>query len=140
MQHGGHGSLPSCVSLGWASCRIGMVDCHVPARPSQPLRSRTIVLRLVSCPSFRPLTEIVFAIGEGHRIVGVSDFDDFPPGVAELPRVGGLMNPSLEAIVAREPDVILTDQSHAAIGSVARLRELGPANRGVFRHHSDDVR
>jgi len=71
------------------------------------------------------LTEIIFAIAEGHRVVGVSDFDDFPPEVTMLPTVGGLINPNLEAIVALEPDLIVADQSHSVNGSVSRLRELG---------------
>jgi iron complex transport system substrate-binding protein len=71
------------------------------------------------------LTEIIFAIDEGHRVVGVSDFDDFPHMVTQLPSVGGLINPNLEAIVALEPDLIVADQSHSVNGSVFRLRELG---------------
>jgi iron complex transport system substrate-binding protein len=68
---------------------------------------------------------MMFAIGEGHRVVGVSDFDDFPPEVTQLPSVGGLINPNLEAIVALEPDLIVADQSQSVNGSVFRLRELG---------------
>ncbi len=71
------------------------------------------------------LTEMMFAMDEGHRVVGVSDFDDFPPEVTQLPIVGGLINPNLEAIVALEPDLVVADQSHAVNGSVSRLRELG---------------
>lgn len=71
------------------------------------------------------LTEMIFAIDEGHRVVGVSDFDDFPPEVTTRPSIGGLINPNLEAIVALEPDLIVADQSHAVNGSVFRLRELG---------------
>ena len=71
------------------------------------------------------LTEIIFAIHAGHRVVGVSDFDDFPPEVTTRPSVGGLINPNLEAIVALEPDLIVADQSQSVNGSVSRLRELG---------------
>ena len=71
------------------------------------------------------LTEMMFAIDAGHRVVGVSDFDDFPPEVTQLPSVGGLINPNLEAIVALEPDLIVADQSQSVNGSVFRLRELG---------------
>ena len=111
------------VGVGVVSHWDGGLPCPSAAIAAHPVPHHRPPARIVSLlPS---LTEIVFAIGEGHRIVGVSDFDDFPPEVTQLPRVGGLMNPSLEAIVAHEPDVILADQSHAAIGSVGRLRELG---------------
>tara|TARA_B100000315_G_C14589843_1_gene595147 strand:- start:1857 stop:2720 length:864 start_codon:yes stop_codon:yes gene_type:complete len=71
------------------------------------------------------LTEIMFAINEGHRVIAVSAFDDFPPEVTTLPRVGGLIHPNLESIVALEPDLIVADQSHFVNGAVSRLRELG---------------
>ena len=71
------------------------------------------------------LTEMVFAVEAGHRVVGVSDFGDFPPETARLPRVGGSMHPGFETIVALDPDVILADQWHAVTGTVTRLRALG---------------
>ncbi len=86
------------------------------ARDSTPARVVSLL------PS---LTEIMFAIDEGHRVVGVSDFDDFPPEVTTLPSVGGLIHPNLESIVALKPDLIVADQSHSVNGSVSRLRELG---------------
>ena len=53
------------------------------------------------------LTELVFELGEGSRIVGVTRFDNYPPAVLKLPKVGGFINPNLEAIVAAKPDVVL---------------------------------
>lgn len=72
------------------------------------------------------LTEILFAIGAGHRVVGVSDFADFPPEVKQLARVGGGMTPNLEAIVSLKPDLILVDASnHVSQGAVKRLKDIG---------------
>ncbi len=88
-----------------------------------PIIGESTSTRVVSLlPS---LTEMIFAMDAGARVVGVSDFDDFPPEVTQLPSVGGLINPNLEAIVALEPDVIVADQSQLVNGSVTRLRELG---------------
>ncbi len=54
------------------------------------------------------LTQILLALGARDRIAGVDDFSGrLLPEVAELPRVGGLFNPSLEAIVALEPDLVV---------------------------------
>lgn len=55
------------------------------------------------------LTEIVFAVGSGERIVGVSDYCDYPPEVKTRPRVGTFLQPSVEKILALRPDLILVD-------------------------------
>jgi iron complex transport system substrate-binding protein len=53
------------------------------------------------------LTELVFALGRGATVVGVTRFDDSPPEVKALPRVGGFVDPDPEAVLARRPDVVL---------------------------------
>lgn len=61
--------------------------------------------RIVSIsPTF---TEIVFGIGAGDRLVGRTDYCDYPAETAEIPSVGSMTQPSVEAIVALEPDVVL---------------------------------
>ncbi len=79
--------------------------------------------------TFAPsMTEIVFALGIGDRLVGVSGpFDDYPPEAKRIEQVGGAgefgVDPNVERVVALEPDVFLTisggDQWKA------ELRELG---------------
>lgn len=71
-------------------------------------------------------TEIVFALGLGERLVGVSgEFDDYPPEAQDLQRIGGAdgVEPNIEKVVALEPDLVLT----AFIGGEwkGRLRQLG---------------
>lgn len=53
------------------------------------------------------VTEMLFAIGAGPRVVGVGSFDRHPPEVVNLPRVGGLLDPDLEAILALHPDLVI---------------------------------
>ena len=53
------------------------------------------------------LTEMLFAIGAGPKIVGVSSFDDFPADVKSLPRVGALLDPDMERILALRPDLVI---------------------------------
>jgi iron complex transport system substrate-binding protein len=53
------------------------------------------------------VTEILFALGLGQHVVGVTQFCDYPMEAAHKPKVGGL-HPNLEAIVAQRPDLILT--------------------------------
>jgi iron complex transport system substrate-binding protein len=53
------------------------------------------------------LTEMVFAIGAGNRVVAVSSYDDDPPEVKKLPRVGALLDPDVERIIALRADLVL---------------------------------
>ena len=52
------------------------------------------------------VVEILFAIGEGHRLAGTHDFASHPPEVSDVPRVGDAFTLNLEAIVALEPDLV----------------------------------
>ena len=56
------------------------------------------------------LTEIVFAIGAGDKIVATDDYSDIPDAAKRLPKVGG-MQPSLERIVSARPDLVLAPSS-----------------------------
>lgn len=58
--------------------------------------------------SFVPAaTEMMFAMGAGARLVGVSAYDRFPPQVAALPKVGGLLDPNVEQVLALRPDLVI---------------------------------
>jgi iron complex transport system substrate-binding protein len=52
------------------------------------------------------VVETLFAIGEGHRIVGTHDFASYPQETVDIPRVGDAFNINIEAIVALEPDLV----------------------------------
>jgi iron complex transport system substrate-binding protein len=70
------------------------------------------------------ITEILFALGLGDRIVGVSDFCDYPEEAKTKPSVGSYFDPSIERIVALNPDLVLTD-GHSE--GVKQLDSLGIA-------------
>ena len=57
-------------------------------------------------------TEILFALGLGDRVVGVTDYCDFPPEALDKQKIGGFSNPDLERVVALSPDLIVADQIH----------------------------
>jgi iron complex transport system substrate-binding protein len=79
--------------------------------------------RLVStAPS---ITEILFGLGLGDHVVGVSDFCDYPPEAARLPKVGGVVNPNVEAIIALEPDLVLGVPNVTHENLYRSLRQLG---------------
>ena len=69
-------------------------------------------------------TEALFALGLDDQVVGVSDFDDYPEAVTTKPKMGGLYNPNEEAIIAAQPDLVLTGISMSA-EATEKLRALG---------------
>jgi len=52
-------------------------------------------------------TEMIFAMGAGSRLVGVGSYDKFPPEAARLPKVGALLDPDTERILALRPDLVI---------------------------------
>ena len=52
-------------------------------------------------------TEILFALGLAEKIVGVSDYDDYPAEALTKPKVGGVVSPNEEAILAQNPDLVI---------------------------------
>jgi len=69
-------------------------------------------------------TEILFALGLSDRVVGVTDYCDYPPEAAAYPKVGGYSTINLEKVIAAKPDLVL-----AAFGNtedmILRMRSLG---------------
>ncbi len=53
------------------------------------------------------VTETLFAIGAQDRLVGVTDFCDYPPEARRKPRIGGMLAPSFETIVTLKPDLVV---------------------------------
>src|SRR5213078_124768 len=102
--------------------------------------------RIVSLlPSF---TEILFAIGAGDRVVGRTQWCDYPPAALSVPSVGDGLPPNVEAVMARQPDLVVLYNAgpnvtaakqleSAGIQTVLidlnRLEDLGPAARTLGR-------
>ena len=53
------------------------------------------------------VTEMIFAMGDGSRLIGVSDYDRYPPQVLQIERVGGLLDPNVERILSLRPDLVV---------------------------------
>lgn len=52
-------------------------------------------------------TEMLFDMGAGSRVIGVGSYDRFPPDVERLPRLGGLLDPNIEQLIALRPDLVI---------------------------------
>ena len=57
-------------------------------------------------------TEILYALGLADRVVGVTDYDDYPPEVKQKPSIGGFSTPNLEKVVSLSPDLVLAAPIH----------------------------
>jgi len=90
--------------------------------------------------SFRPnVTEILFALGLGAKVVGVTDFCHYPPEVEKIERIGGYFNRRLEKILSLQPDlvVLVPDATTAKIESA--LKRSGIATLVLHADSIDDV-
>jgi iron complex transport system substrate-binding protein len=77
-------------------------------RAAEPVPSRIISL----APS---VTEVLFEIGLGPRVIGVTSYCRYPRAVLALPRIGGYLTPSYEAVAALQPDLAVVLPEHADI-------------------------
>ncbi len=68
------------------------------------------------------LTETVCALGACNRLVGIDRYSNWPESIAQLPRMGGGIDPNIESIVALKPDLVLMAGSARGI---ERLKSLG---------------
>jgi iron complex transport system substrate-binding protein len=83
------------------------------------------------------LTEIVCALGQCDRLVGVDRYSNFPASVRALPQLGGGLDPGIEAVVALRPDVVLMATSSRA---VERFESLGVKVVALEPHDVGDMR
>ena len=74
-------------------------------------------------------TEMLFVMGAGNRLAGVSDYDRFPPEVSRLARVGGLLDPNVERLIALRPDLVIVYDTQTDL-----KQQLDRARIPMFRY------
>jgi iron complex transport system substrate-binding protein len=98
-----------------------LVAAAVSVAACNPATAQDGPRRIVSlAPS---VTEVLFEAGAGPRIVGVTSYCRFPREALSLPKVGGYLTPSYEALIALQPDLVVTLAEHADVEP--RIRALG---------------
>jgi iron complex transport system substrate-binding protein len=112
--------VSSCaiVVAPWAR---GSVTTHIAPQPAP-----TRIISLIPAAS-----EMLFALGAGPQIVAVSSFDDYPPDVLGLPRVGALLDPDLERILSLRPDLVIVYDSQI---DLRRQLERAAIPTFVYKH------
>lgn len=118
----------AAVAAAWAACAK-------PAPPSSKGGTRffrddlgrkvriPVEPRRIVCTS-PEVTEVLFALGVGGRVVGVVRGCDWPPEARKLPSVGDFSNVSIEKVAALKPDLIITT-GHEQERIVEQLEPLG---------------
>lgn len=106
--------LLAMATAGWAQPLV-LVDDRGTEHHIDRLPQRIVSLM----PS---LTEVAWVLGAGPRLVGVDRYSNWPPELAALPRLGGLDDAQIEAIVRLKPDLVLAS---TAARSLDRLEALG---------------
>ncbi|MGE3577048.1 MAG: ABC transporter substrate-binding protein [Vicinamibacterales bacterium] len=95
-----------------------------PAAAQTP--TRPTVISLVPA-----VTEMLFAIGAGPQVIGVSSYDEHPPEVVRLPKMGALLDPNTEQILAARPGLVISYGSQTDLQTQLRRAGIGVFN---YRH------
>jgi len=71
------------------------------------------------------VTETIFALGYGDRLVGVTTYCDYPPEAKMIAKIGDFMNPSLEAVAAKRPDLVIGVVGATDVVKAREMERLG---------------
>jgi len=73
------------------------------------------------------LTENVFAVGAGEKLVGVTSYCDYPAEAQKIPKIGDTINPNLETIIAQKPQLVLVTTASQIESFTGRMEDRGIA-------------
>jgi iron complex transport system substrate-binding protein len=129
------GALALCALLFAASCsrqretgtagNVSLEMREVTDEAGRPVRVARRPQRIVTlAPN---LTEIVYAIGAGDRLVGNTTYCDYPPEAKQVTKVGDTMQPNIERIVALRPQLVLVSTASQLEAFTRQLNEQGIA-------------
>lgn len=118
-----------------ASCLIACGSPTDSARSDESSQGR--ILRIVTLSPH--LAELVFAVGAGDLLVGVSAYTDFPEAAADLPVIGDAFNLDQEQLTLLEPDLLLAWNTGTPAHVIDELRARGYAIEVVTTTALDDI-
>ncbi|HEV2101515.1 MAG TPA: cobalamin-binding protein [Candidatus Acidoferrum sp.] len=155
MQHGFANATRRARIFGLALVLLGALPLRAqsstPASPAPaPVAMREVVdefgrtVRVPQIParivSLAPsLTETVYALGAQDRLVGDTDYCDFPPDAQKKAKVGGPINPNLEEIAALHPDLVLVTKEINRLDTVRALDTLGIPAYATDARNVDEI-
>jgi iron complex transport system substrate-binding protein len=127
---------------------VGIFARGIFARPLAALIVATLALGAAAAIAAPPMrivslapgvTEILFALGGGSAVVGVSQYCDYPPAATRLPKVGTFLTPNVEAIAALRPDLIIGPGLSSSRREVRTLEAMGYPTMTVNDNSLDGI-
>ncbi len=126
---------------------LAMAGLNLQATQSSATTVTDQLGRVISIPagprrivSLAPsITEIVFALGQAHRLVGVTRYSDYPLEAANLPKVGSYVRLDIERIVALNPDLCIATKDGNPKAVIDRLASLKIPVYVVNPHNLDTI-
>jgi iron complex transport system substrate-binding protein len=110
---------------GWIlACAVAVPAIAAQQRSSAAKPRYSRIVSLVPA-----VTEMLFAMGAGDAVAGISSYDRFPPEALKRPKVGGLIDPDFERILSLRPDLVITYGTQSEL--IDRLRR---ANIGIYNY------
>jgi iron complex transport system substrate-binding protein len=139
-----------CSLVAWVLCFGLTTSLHADGlRDRSPYWLGERATRALGSSSMKPsrivslapvVTETLFALGAGARVVGVTRYCDQPAEATSLPRVGGLGDASLEAILGLSPDVVVAMPSSSQRTLFERLLQRGVDIFVVYGDQPEELR
>lgn len=117
----------------WLFCLVLVSACGRPAARAPSVSARRVVSLAPS------ITELLFALGAGPQVVGRTTYCKYPPAALAVPSVGDGLNPNVEAIAARTPDLVVLYQSPHTETAARQLDALGIATLVVRHDRLEDI-
>ena len=108
----------------WARPGLLLLTAVLTLQPQPAAQTRHRIISLVPA-----VTEMLFAMGAGAEVVGVSSYDNFPAEVASRPKVGALVDPDFERILSLRPDLVVVYGSQDDL-----MSRLTRARIGIFQY------
>lgn len=128
--------LAACL-LAFLSAPMAVAQIVVRDDTGQELHLAQPARRVVSlAPN---VTENLFAIGAGGRLVATVEYSNYPPAARQVPRIGSYAQVDLEALVAKKPDLVIAWESGNASAQLAKIRALGIPVFQTEPKHIEDV-
>ena len=136
--------LLSCIFL-FTSCKSENVQAPINTASNREVtddlgRRLKIPARVERAVSLAPnLTEIVFAVGAGERLVGVTTFCDYPAEALKIQKIGDTQTPNIENIIALKPQIVLVSTASQMENFTKILDEQGIAVFVTNPNNLDDI-
>ena len=122
-------------SISLANCYTSVAEGGITDDLGRPINIDQIPQRIISLSPSN--TEVLFALGLEEKVVGVTDFCDYPPEASRKQKIGGFFNPDIEKIVGLSPDLILAMGVHRNI--IPKLERRGLTVVALAPKSLDDV-